>query len=254
MRKYIPHLFTSLNLCCGCIAAIFIIIGQPLGAVVFMFLGIFFDFFDGLAARALKVTSEVGVQLDSLADVITSGLVPSLMMVYMLTSAQLNTNIAGYFSILFYDVESPVGAAGELSLWIPAIGLILVVSAAYRLAKFNVDERQTSGFIGLPTPANAIFIASLILITQDFSPAWAYELLINSWVLVGITIVFSLLMHAEIPLFSLKFKSFGLKENGFVYGFLLATIAALLLFKIIAIPFIIIGYVLLSIIKNTLTK
>ncbi|NQX77342.1 CDP-alcohol phosphatidyltransferase family protein [Gilvibacter sp.] len=253
MRKYIPHLFTSLNLCCGCIAAIFIIIGQPLGAVIFMFLGIFFDFFDGLAARALKVTSEVGVQLDSLADVITSGLVPSLMMVHLLINAEWDGTIGTYLDALMVE-KNPLIPEALFPSWLPVIGLLVVVSAAYRLAKFNVDERQTSGFIGLPTPANAIFIASLILITEDFSPAWAYELLINSWVLVGITIVFSLLMHAEIPLFSLKFKSFGLKENGFVYGFLLATIAALLLFKIIAIPFIIIGYVLLSIIKNTLTK
>ncbi|MDC7999241.1 CDP-alcohol phosphatidyltransferase family protein [Gilvibacter sediminis] len=253
MRKYIPHLFTSLNLCCGCIAAIFIIIGQPLGAVFFMFLGIFFDFFDGLAARALKVTTEVGVQLDSLADVITSGLVPSLMMIHLMINAEWDGTIGTYLDALMVE-KNPLIPEELVPSWLPVIGLLIVISAAYRLAKFNVDERQTSGFIGLPTPANAIFIASLILITEDFSPAWAYELLTNSWVLVGVTIVFSLLMHAEIPLFSLKFKSFGLKENGFVYGFVIATIAALLLFKIIAIPFIIIGYIVLSIVKNTLTK
>lgn len=253
MRKYIPHLFTSLNLCCGCIAAVFIIIGQPLGAVFFMFLGIFFDFFDGLAARALKVTSEVGVQLDSLADVITSGLVPSLIMIHLLINAEWDGTIGTYLDALMVE-KNPLMPEALFPSWLPVIGLLIVISAAYRLAKFNVDDRQTSGFIGLPTPANAIFIASLLLITEDFSPAWAYELLSNSWVLIGITVVFSLLMHAEIRLFALKFKSFGIKENGHIYAFLLASLVGLLVFKLIAIPFIIIGYILVSILKNLTTN
>ena len=254
MRKYIPNLFTSLNLCCGCIATIFIVSGEPVGAIFFMLLGIFFDFFDGLAARALKVTSEVGVQLDSLADMITSGLVPGLLMIHLMTQLAWGVDVGDYFRLLFGEsvlVEPPYE---EGFLWTPFFGLLIVVGAAYRLAKFNVDERQTSGFIGLPTPANAIFIASLVMIMESFSPAWAYELLSNEWVLLGITIASSLIMNSEIRLFALKFKSFGFKENWYKYGFLLVSALALLLFKIIAVPFIIIGYILFSIVLNQTSK
>ena len=138
--------------------------------------------------------------------------------------------------------------------WVPVSALLIVVASAYRLAKFNVDDRQTNGFIGLPTPANSIFIASLLIITEDFSPAWAYELLSNVWVLLGLTIVSSLIMNAEIRLFALKFKSFGFKENWEKFGFLLLSAAALILFKVIAVPFIIIGYILFSIILNQTSK
>ncbi len=254
MLKLIPNLITSLNLLCGCIAVISITVGEPLGAVIFMFLGIFFDFFDGLAARALKVTSSVGLQLDSLADVITSGLVPALLMVHLFCQALLNTTITGYFNLLFYEAITPDMPAEPEFRWMPAVGLLIVVGSAYRLAKFNVDQRQKTGFIGLPTPANSIFIASLVLITLDFSPAWAYQLLNNIWVLFAITVISSLILNAELPLFSLKFKSFNLKENLHIYLFLIASIAAIVLFKIIAIPFVIIGYVLVSIIKNSIAK
>lgn len=254
MLKYIPNLFTSLNLCCGCIAAVCIVLNAPIGAVIFMFLGIFFDFFDGLAARALKVTSEVGVQLDSLADVITSGLVPGLMMIHIMSKMLLNYGIQGYFNVLFYEAKMPGMPDNFSNLWLPATGLLIVVASAYRLAKFNVDDRQTSGFIGLPTPANAIFIASLLIITEDFSPAWAYELLSNVWVLLGITVLSSLIMNSEIRLFALKFKSFGLKDNWYKYSFLLLSVAALILFKVIAVPFIILGYILFSIILNQTSK
>lgn len=253
MLKFIPNIFTSLNLLCGCIAVIAIVLGEPIGAVMFMLLGIFFDFFDGLAARLLKVTSEVGTQLDSLADVITSGLAPALIMMYLLCNALWDTGINGYFNLLFYEGELPTMTENQEFLWLPATGLLIVVASAYRLAKFNVDERQKTGFIGLPTPANAIFIGSLVLITQDFSPVWAYELLTNPWVLFGITLLSSLMLNAEVALFSLKLKSLNIKENLHIYLFLLLSIAALLVFKLIAIPFVIIGYIVSSIVKNLIS-
>ena len=164
--------------------------------------------------------------------------------------ASLNTKggqAKDHFHFLELGTEQLIYPAG-------LFGLLIVVGAAYRLAKFNVDERQTSGFIGLPTPANAIFIASLVMIMESFSPAWAYELLSNEWVLLGITIASSLIMNSEIRLFALKFKSFGFKENWYKYGFLLLSALALLLFKIIAVPFIIIGYILFSIVLNQTSK
>ena len=254
MLKFIPNLITSLNLLCGCIAVISIVLNEPIAAVIFMFLGIFFDFFDGLAARALKVTSEVGVQLDSLADVITSGLVPGLLMVHLMTNAVVGLGIADYFGLLFYTVPLP-GVPEDVGFkWLPLLGLMIVVASAYRLAKFNIDARQKTGFIGVPTPANAIFIASLVIITQDLSPAWAVNALYTDWVLILITVVSSLMLNAELPLFSLKFKTLSIKENLHIYLFLLASLAGLIIFKFIAIPFVIIGYVLVSLVKNTISK
>lgn len=249
MRKYIPNLFTSLNLCCGCIGAIAIVLGRPVEAAVFVLLGIFFDFFDGLLARALKVTSEVGVQLDSLADVITSGLVPSLIMMHLFTQAAYNITISEYFTLLFYEFPPDLDHK-----WLPLVSLLIVVGAAYRLAKFNVDPEQKEGFIGLPTPANAIFILSLGVIQQLNEPLWAVQLLDNVWVLLLITIISSLIMNARIHLFSLKFKSFDLNQNGIIYLFLLLSLVALLVYKIVAVPFIIIGYILFSIIHNATIK
>lgn len=248
MLKYIPNLFTSLNLSCGCIGVIAIVLGRPFEAAVFVFLGIFFDFFDGLAARALKVSSDVGLQLDSLADVITSGLVPGLIMMHLLTEAAFGITIFEYFTILFTEFGT-----GLDYKWLPLLGLLVVVGSAYRLAKFNVDPQQKEGFVGLPTPANAIFIVSLGLIQYLDTPRWAVNAIDNIWVLAAICVVSSLIMNANIPLFSLKFSTFDLKRYGHIYLFLLISIAALLIFKVVAVPFIIIGYVLVSLLKNLTT-
>ena len=160
MRKQLPNMITSLNILSGAVAVIFAITGNLVMAAWFIILGIFFDFFDGLVARLVDAQSPVGVQLDSLADVITSGLAPALIMMQLLDMAVTAKTEAGVL-LRFTD-----GWNFSYELYVPFVGLMIVIAAAYRLAKFNVDERQTTGFIGLPTPANALLILSLPLILE----------------------------------------------------------------------------------------
>ncbi|MEL6811856.1 MAG: CDP-alcohol phosphatidyltransferase family protein [Bacteroidota bacterium] len=241
MIKQIPNIITSLNLLCGAVAALFAASGDLVTAAVFVFLGIFFDFFDGLAARLLKAHSDVGLQFDSLADMITSGLVPGIVMIQLLSRS-----LTGhYFSI----GETFSNNAWNVSLdtYIPLLGLLIVVASGYRLAKFNVDTRQTTSFIGLPTPANTLLILSLGLILELQSVSWASELILNPWFLGSMTLLSAVLLNAEIPLFALKFKTWGFRENAKRYLFLLFCLSGLILFKFIAIPLIIGVYILISV-------
>ena len=207
MLKQIPNALTSLNLLCGCVALLFVVSGDLVTASVFAGLGIFFDFFDGLAARLFDAHSAVGLQFDSLADMVTSGLVPGFVMVQLLSKA---------YTGAYFDIDQLFAASdwsNSLESWLPLAGLLIVVASGYRLAKFNVDERQTDSFIGLPTPANTLFILSLALILQFQDTQWVKELILNSWFLIGVTVVSSILLNAELPLFALKFKTWDIKRN-----------------------------------------
>jgi len=144
IKKQIPNFITLLNLLSGCVATIFAVQNNLVAATAFVCIGIFFDFFDGLAARALKVKSDLGLQLDSLADMVTSGLVPGLVMCQLLFNS-MNPSVS---DLTFFSNEAS---------WVALIGLVITLGSAYRLAKFNIDDRQTDSFIGLPTPANASF-------------------------------------------------------------------------------------------------
>jgi CDP-diacylglycerol--serine O-phosphatidyltransferase len=240
MLKQIPNIITSLNIMCGCVAILFAVSGDLITASFFAFLGIFFDFFDGLAARLLKAHSEVGLQLDSLADVITSGIVPGIVMFQLL-----NLSIFGHMQSLT-EIFSMEGWNVSFNNYLPLIGLMIVIASAYRLAKFNVDTRQTSGFIGLPTPANTLLILSLPLILQFQYSVLAETIILNKWFLIGMTVVSCLLLNAEISLFALKFKTWNFKSNAVRYVFLILCIVLLVLLKFLAIPFIILLYILLS--------
>jgi len=238
--KQIPNIITSLNILCGCVAILFAISGDLITASFFVFLGIFFDFFDGLAARLLKAQSEVGLQLDSLADVITSGVAPGVVMYQMLNLSyfhQMQT-LTETFSLEGWNVS--------FKNYLPLIGLLIVIASAYRLAKFNVDTRQTSGFIGLPTPANALLILSLPLILQFQYSELAETIILNRWFLIGMTLLSCILLNAEIPLFALKYKTWDFKSNAVRYIFLIICVVLLVLLKFLAIPFIILLYILLS--------
>lgn len=241
MRKQIPNFITSLNILSGCVAILFAVSGDLILAAVFVFLGIFFDFFDGLAARALNAQSEIGLQLDSLADVITSGVVPGIAMFQLLNIALLGSmqNLTEVFSTQGWNVG--------LTNYLPLLGLSITIASAYRLAKFNVDTRQTSGFIGLPTPANTLLILSLPLILEYQYSEMIENVILNIWVLLGLTIVSCILLNAEIPLFALKFKTWDFKSNAVRYVFLILCIALLITLKFLAIPIIILLYILLSI-------
>jgi len=240
MIKQIPNIITSLNIMCGCVAVLFAVSGDLIIASVFAFLGIFFDFFDGLAARLLKAQSEIGLQLDSLADVITSGVVPGVVMFQLL-----NLSIFGHMQTLT-EIFSLNGWNVSFNNYLPLLGLMIVIASAYRLAKFNVDTRQTSGFIGLPTPANTLLILSLPLILEFQFSDLAETIILNKWFLIGMTLLSCVLLNVEIPLFALKFKTWDFKSNAVRYVFLLLCVVLLVFLKFLAIPFIILIYILLS--------
>lgn len=241
VKKYIPNLLTLGNLLCGTIATIFAIKGDFFATAILVMTGIVFDFFDGFAARMLHVQGELGKQLDSLADMVTSGVVPGIVMMQLLINA-LNVDAVGYFGIDMY------GATGSN---LPYIGLILTLGAGYRLAKFNIDERQSESFIGVPTPAMSLFVISLPLIVEYAKDSFLVGLILNPYFLIIITVLFTYLMNAEIPLFSLKFKNFSFKDNVIKYVFLALSVVLLVTLKIVAIPLIILSYVVLSIVNNS---
>lgn len=248
MLKHIPNAITALNILSGSIAVLFAVSGDLIFAALFVFLGIFFDFFDGLAARLLEAQSEIGLQLDSLADVITSGLVPGIVMFQLL-----NLAFVGHMQTLT-DTFSQDGWNIGIENYLPLFGLLVVIGSAYRLAKFNVDTRQTSGFIGLPTPANALLILSLPLILEyQYSPL-AETIILNKWVLMALTVISCILLNAEIHLFALKFKTWDFKTNILRYIFLMVCVALLLLLKFLSIPLIIVLYIIVSLVENSMKK
>ena len=240
MIKQIPNIITSLNLLCGCVAIMFAVSGDLVSASFFAFAGIFLDFFDGLAARVLNAQSQVGLQLDSLADVVTSGVLPGIVMVQLLSEALTGTSLD--ISAIFSDTANST----SIESYLPFIGLLIAVASGYRLAKFNVDTRQTTSFIGLPVPANTLLILSLPLIISFQASQQITEVILTPWFLIIITLVSCVLLNAEIPLFGLKFKTWNFKDNAVRYLFLISSILLLVVLKFIAIPIIIFLYILVS--------
>lgn len=233
IKKHIPNLITLLNLLCGCIALVFASHGDYFAAFYFVCLGIFLDFFDGFFARLFKVASPLGLQLDSLADMVTSGVVPGFVMFFMMKNSQHEIGVHEAWSYL---------------------GFIITLGSCYRLANFNIDTRQTESFIGLPTPANTLFILSLPLILEYSESLLVLEILTNQWVLLVISLCSAYILNAEIPLFSLKIKKFNLKDNALQIGFLSLSILLLVFFQYLGVALIIIMYVLLSVINNMRLK
>jgi len=250
IKKQIPNLFTLLNLLAGLIAILMVASDKLVEAAFFVFLGIFFDFFDGFFARKLKVEGEFGKQLDSLADMVTSGVVPGLVMFQLILYAVKQE----WFMQLSCEVGNWQDYSETYYYYLPFIGLIIPLAAAYRLAKFNIDERQTSSFIGLPTPAFSIFVLSLPLILFYSDKQFFVDIIQNKYVLIVITLVGSYLLNAEIPLFSLKFKNYTWAENKIKYVFIILTIGLLITLKAVAIPLVIILYILMSLLENISNK
>ena len=250
MKKYIPNLITLLNLFCGTVAVIFAVKNELETAAVFAFAGIFFDFFDGLAARALKVQSELGVQLDSLADMVTCGVVPGIVMFQLFNMLSGNSGSWGYEDA---HTDTMYWIGFQLPL-LPLLGLLITLASAYRLAKFNIDENQVSSFIGLPTPANTLFILSLPLIIAYQGNDLINSIIINKWFLIIVTLISSYMLNAKVELFALKFKDWRFKGNGVKYTFLLLSFVCLIVLKFAAIPLIIVGYVLTSYFNGLIIK
>ncbi|WP_062053558.1 CDP-alcohol phosphatidyltransferase family protein [Aquimarina longa] len=245
IKRQIPNCITLLNLFSGCIAVIFAVQGQLELAAFMVILGIVFDFFDGFAARILDVRSELGLQLDSLADMVTSGVAPGFIMYQLLSQV---------FGKPFYVIPNlwdtdQVIASLDMS-YVSLLGLLIILASAYRLAKFNIDTRQTSSFIGLPTPANTLLIISLPLILQFQQEAWIHAILLNKWFLIGLTLLSCYLLNAEIPLFALKFKTWDFAKNKIRYVFLIVALVLIVLLHFMAIPCIILLYVLMSLIPD----
>lgn len=233
MKKSIPNILTLANLLCGVLAINLIFDHNINGALLLVVAGTIFDFFDGFAARMLKVSGELGKQLDSLADMVTFGVVPGFLLLHS----------ANYMWAGDHWLEGDF-----TTILIGLCCLMIPLFSALRLAKFNIDERQSSGFIGLPTPANTLFIGSLVwLIFNGQAP----EILENRLVLAGIGVVSSLMLVAPIPLLALKFKSFGFKENAVRYIFIAICITLLALLQVVAVPFIIVVYIGISMFQNS---
>lgn len=237
---FVPNLLTITNLLCGAVGLFFAFNARTDVAFALMVAGAFFDFFDGFAARLLKVSSELGKQLDSLADLVTFGLLPAAMVFsYQYNAA---TNSAGDFQSF------------NLIQWGIVISpLLIVVFSALRLAKFNIDYRQADTFIGLPTPANALFFASICYVATNVNDS-ILTLVINPFVLFVLTLLFSFLLIAELPLFSLKFKTLAIKANLIRYVFLLISIVVIIFMKIQGIALVILIYIFMSIVSRIVSR
>lgn len=231
MKRHIPNTITCCNLLCGCAAAYFALQPQPAYGLAFAFIvgGAVFDFFDGFTARLLGVSSPIGKELDSLADDITFGFAP-----------------AAIVFALLRELTPHAGLSGGVTAALPFAAFLIAAFSALRLAKFNLDERQTSSFVGLPTPANSLFWAALAYGAHD----WITATPVMFWVLLGGVLLSSLLLVAEIPMFALKFKHFGWNGNALRYSFLLASLLLLIAFGWTAFAYIVVLYVLTSIVAN----
>lgn len=255
IKKHIPNFLTCCNLLCGCIGIIkcFDPIGLYWGvfnyqnlviASLLIFLACIFDFLDGFAARILNVTSDIGKELDSLADVVTFGVLPGLIIYQLITLSnffqRLSLGLQDF--IIHFDIQPGI------------IVLLIPIFSALRLAKFNIDTRQSESFIGVPTPANAILIASLPLILAYSDSSFIKDIILNPYFLIALTLIMSYLLVAELPLFALKFKNFKWSGNQIRYIFLALSIILLAIFYFTAIPIIIFLYITLSIIQNKFLK
>lgn len=240
MKRHIPNLITAMNVFCGSVAAIFAALNRFDLAAGFVVAGIIFDFFDGMAARALRVKSELGVQLDSLADVITSGLVPGIVMFQLLRMSG-----TGGWNATWIREAGLSGKWMDLNIpWIAFLGFLITIASAYRLAKFNLDENQVDSFIGLPTPANALWIISLPLILMYQGSPFLDNLILNPWFLVGATLLSAYLLNSDIRLFSLKIG--GSRSNIPKYLFLGISAILLIFLRYLAVPLIVLLYIVVS--------
>lgn len=227
LKAQLPNFITLLNLLSGVLGILWVLEGQPLYGAYFVILSATFDFFDGFAARLLKVQSDMGKELDSLADVVSFGVLPGILL-YSLTKSQTEAS------------------------FLPYCTLIIPMLSAYRLAKFNLDTRQSDRFLGLPTPANALLLTTIPYLAArwpELSP-W----LSSPIALVVIAWLTSLLLVAELPLIALKFKNSSFTDNSYRYALLVIGAVCLVWLQLAGIPLVILAYLLLSGMENMLRK
>jgi CDP-diacylglycerol--serine O-phosphatidyltransferase len=234
IKKHIPNFLTCCNLLCGCLGIFALSLHAEISlnfAAYFIFAACVFDFLDGFVARLLHVSSPIGKELDSLADMVTFGVLPSFIILDMLTHTLDHTEETFF-------------------IFLPVVAFLIAIFSALRLAKFNIDTRQSDSFLGVPTPANAILIASLPLIVHHSENLMILEIIINPVTLIGLTVIMSILLVTPIPLFALKFRDFKWSNNKIRYVFLGVSILLLTTLNFLSIPIIIFLYIILSIIEN----
>lgn len=253
----LANLFTSANLISGVFAIILSFTGNIHLAVFSIFLGAIFDFLDGFFARIFNTSGELGKQLDSLADMVTFGVAPGVLMMVVLASDLSISNFSIEKTQLdFLTWINDLLSFKSADVLVPLAGLIIPFFSLFRLAKFNLDTRQTSSFIGLPTPANTLFFTTfpLVLVYGSADTSWLTSLLFNPLVIISLICLLGLLMVSEIPLFSLKIKGARWKGNETRLIFLLISLIFIFVFKVWAIAIIVLLYLMMSIIENTFIK
>lgn len=247
---------------CGCAGIAMVLGGQHEYAPFMIFLGAIFDFFDGFVARALKSDSELGKQLDSMSDLVTFGVLPSFLLASLLNYIHIPDAVTGNLPGMSY-IQSVPGLAVNGSTgffvfkdWYKLLPMfVLTLGAGYRLAKFNIDTRQTTSFLGLPSPANGIFFGALFIgISNQSFPSWLSELILTPTALYALAAIFALLMVSEIPMFAMKVKSYGWKGNEFRYALLILSLPLIVFFQFAGLSLCIILYILLSIIQNLVKR
>jgi len=229
IKQVIPNTITSLNLLSGCIGIVLAFNNQLEYAAAMIWIAGLFDFFDGFSARILKVSSEIGKQLDSLADMVTFGVLPGVIIYQLILQQQADTGWSEYIAY---------------------VAFIITIFSAIRLAKFNIDTRQSDTFIGLPTPANAFCISAFPWILSN------PHVLSNEQLILGLivyTLVFSWLLVADIKMLALKFKSFDWSTNKARWIFIALSLVFIAFFQVIAIPLVIVLYIFISVIYNSLS-
>ena len=230
IKKHIPNTITCCNLLSGCVSILFLCHDHVLWASAMIFGAAVFDFFDGFAARTLDAKSPIGGELDSLSDVVSFGVAPSFIVAWFLSKS----------GITWWVHEFNI---------FPVLAFVLAAFAAVRLAKFNIDTRQSSSFIGLPVPAVGLFIASLpFMLFNIGNDTVIYQILTNPYFLLAMVAIFSWLMISEVPFFSFKIKSLRFKENILRYFVVIFAITAVVILHWVALPFIFLFYILLSVI------
>lgn len=228
LKQHIPNAITCGNLVSGCLSILFLTQNMPVKAALMIFVAGLFDFLDGFSARLLKVHSPIGADLDSLSDVVSFGVAPGFIMYWLMSRS--------------FDL--PHWCIAGINV-LPCMAFLLTVFSAIRLAKFNVDETQKTSFRGIPAPGMAIFIASLPLALSQVHHLKDGAL--SYWVCLGITLIFSFMMVSRLRFFSFKMKSAKWKGNEVRWVFLLVALVSFMIFKWLALPFVMMLYILLSI-------
>lgn len=234
MIKNIPNYITCLNLLFGCLGLVLLVNGSPTYAACCIWIAAVCDFFDGFAARAVKAESPMGKELDSLADVVSFGVLPA-------------------FLWLYYILQSihPGASFGDTSgHWLPYIAFFMAVCSAWRLAKFNIDTRQTDHFRGVPTPANGLVWSAIPFISYDSIFPWAQQWITNPVFVIFFGIIMSVLLVVDLPLIAFKFKEWSWKSNKIKYSFLLLSVVLLFLLKANGVFFIFAAYLGASLLEN----